>query len=89
MSRFAPRTIFASGFVLSLALAFAAPSAFAQGGAQPARKPALRPLKDAGARILPISTRGGASHQRLTLSLASPLLPAGKHHHHRGRQPEP
>ena len=69
MSRFAPRTIFASGFVLSLALAFAAPSAFAQGGAQPARKPALRPLKDAGARILPISTRGGASHQRLTLSL--------------------
>jgi pilus assembly protein CpaC len=60
VNRFAPRTL-ASGVVLTLVLALAAPPAFAQ-----PRRPVLN---EAAARVLPISTRGGAVHQRLTLSL--------------------
>ena len=55
------RNTFASGAILTLVLALAAPSAFAQ-----PRRPVLN---EATARVLPISIRGAAAHQRLTLSL--------------------
>jgi pilus assembly protein CpaC len=55
------RKTFATGAILTLVLALAAPSAFAQ-----PRRPVLN---EAAARVLPISTRGAAAHQRLTLSL--------------------
>lgn len=55
------RKTFATGVVLTLVLALAAPSAFAQ--------PRRPQLDEAAARVLPISTRAGAAHQRLTLSL--------------------
>jgi pilus assembly protein CpaC len=55
------RKTFATGAILTLVLALAAPSAFAQ--------PRRPQLDEAAARVLPISTRAGAAHQRLTLSL--------------------
>lgn len=61
MRGFAPHKTFATGVVLTLVLALAAPSAFAQ-----PRRPALN---EASARVLSISTRGGPVQQRLTLSL--------------------
>lgn len=56
-----PYKTFATGVILTLVLALAAPSAFAQ-----PRRPALN---EASARVLSISTRGGPVQQRLTLSL--------------------
>lgn len=68
MSRIAPRSTFARGVALTLALTLGAPPVVAQNSAQPARASTVRPLNENSARILPISTRGGAT-QRLTLSL--------------------
>jgi pilus assembly protein CpaC len=69
VSGFAPRTKFTPGLVLTLALTLAASSAFAQRSAQPTRPQGPRTVNEASARILPISTRSGAKHQRMTLSL--------------------
>jgi pilus assembly protein CpaC len=55
------RKTFTTGLILTLVLALAAPSAFAQ-----SRRPVLH---ESAARVLPISTRAGTAHQRLTLSL--------------------
>lgn len=68
MSRLAPHTTFSRGVALTLALTLVAPPVLAQSSAQPARSSTVRPLQESSARILPISTRGGAN-QRITLSL--------------------
>lgn len=61
MIGFAPRATLFTGVVLTLVLALSAPAAFGQ-----SRRPALN---EASARVLAISTRGGAAQQRITLSL--------------------
>ncbi len=52
----------------ALTLMASAPPAMAQINAQPKRTSTVRPMNEGAARVLPISTRAGAS-QRLTLSL--------------------
>jgi pilus assembly protein CpaC len=69
VSRLAPHTTFSRGVALTLALTLAAPPVMAQSNAQPVRSSTVRPLQESSARILPISTRGGATHQRITMSL--------------------
>ena len=69
MSSSAPHLIFLRrAAVAALALTQVASPVVAQTNAQPKRASMVRPINESAARVLPISTRNGAT-QRLTLSL--------------------